>query len=216
MAFFIMRAERLRLIFLVPLETAGTQMRRSQTSPPRRLAWRSLVVLSLLMQPMLADWSPSPPVGSGGAGSPAAVFSGRELAAGRAHGSSGTCYGYEWGGIFATPTDAGQVYTWTAHKVGGAFTEPHMNVVFLPVDDFTEATLTAAMAEAINGMSHMPCTAVQPGDTIEYQVHACSMLHFGDIDPATFTLSNAVLFGGHVAVFTEYDPAEFAVRIAHT
>ena len=169
------------------------------------------------MQPILADWSPSPPAGSGGSGSTAAAFSGRDLAADNAHGSSGTCYGYEWGGIFATPTDAGQVYTWTAHKVGGVFTEPHMNVVFLPVDDSMEATLTAAMAEAIDGMSHMPCTAVQPGGTIEYHVHACSMmLHFGNADPATFTLSNAVVSGGHVAIFTEYDPAEFVVRIART
>ena len=190
-------------------------MRRSQTSP-RRFAMRSLVVLSLLMQPMLADRPPSPPVGTGGAGSTAATFSVRELAAGHAHGSSTLCFGYEWGGIFATPTDAGQVYTWTAHRVGGVFAEPHMTVVFLPVDDFMETTLTAAMAEAIDSMSHVPCTDVQPGGTIEYHVHECSMLHFGDTDPATFTLSNAVLSGGHVAIFTEYDPTEFAVRIAYT
>ena len=169
-------------------------MRRSQMSAPLRLAMQSLVALSLLVQPILADRSSSPPVGTGRVCS----------------------YGYEWGGAFATPTDAGQVYTWTAHKVGGAFTEPHMNVVFLPVDDFTEATLTAAMAEAIDVMSHMPCTDVESGGTIIAEYHACSTLHFQGTDPATFTLSNAVLSGGHVAIFTEYDPAEFVVRMAHT
>ena len=48
-------------------------MRRSQTSAPSRLSLRLLVLLSLLVQPMLADWSSLPPVGTGGAGSSAGL-----------------------------------------------------------------------------------------------------------------------------------------------
>ena len=48
-------------------------MRRSQTSAPRRFAMRLVVLLSLLVQPILADWSPLPPVGTGGAGSSAGL-----------------------------------------------------------------------------------------------------------------------------------------------
>ena len=54
--------------------------RRSQTSAARRFALRSLVVLSLLVQPMLADWSSLPPVGTRGAGSsPGLATLGRTL-----------------------------------------------------------------------------------------------------------------------------------------
>ena len=99
---------------------------------------------------------------------------------GHDHGSSaseGACAkAYEWGGIFETPT-ASKVYTWTAYKTGtpAAFAEAHMKVVFLPVADAAEATLTAAKAEAIDGMGHTPCTDVEPGDTIVPAGHKCSI-----------------------------------------
>jgi len=140
---------------------------------------------------------------------------------GHDHGSSaseGACAkAYEWGGIFDTPT-ASKVYTWTAYKTGtpAAFAEAHMKVVFLPVADAAEATLTAAKAEAIDGMGHTPCTDVEPGETIVPADHKCSMLHFeGNVASVSFTVSTAELTGGHLAIFTEHDPSEFEVAGGH-
>lgn len=101
---------------------------------------------------------------------------------GHDHGQSGSgdsCSTYEWGAIFAMPTTNSEIYTWTAYKTGTplAFAEANMKVVFLPVADAAEATLTTAIAEAVDGMGHTPCTDVEPGETIPHTTRVCAHRH---------------------------------------
>ena len=100
--------------------------------------------------------------------------------------AAGCTTAYEFGGIFAVPASAG-TYTWTADKKDGKWggeTATKMKIVALPVDDAKEATLTAAKAEAVDGMGHTPCTDVEPGETILPGDHKCSVLHIEGDGPS--------------------------------
>ena len=100
--------------------------------------------------------------------------------------AAGCTRAYEFGGIFAVPASAG-TYTWTADKKDGKWggeTATKMKIVALPVADAKEATLTAAKAEAVDGMGHTPCTDVEPGETIVPGEHKCSVLHIEGAGPS--------------------------------
>jgi hypothetical protein len=143
----------------------------------------------------------------------AVAYSGRGLAedhAGHDHGAAAACATYEFGGIYAVPTDAGQVYTFSAPMVDGAFPEASMNVVVLPVADATQATLDAQKDAAVDGMGHTPCDDVEPGETVVAGDHKCSKLHIEGTVTAEYTLQNAELTTGFVAIFLQHDPDELS------
>ena len=141
----------------------------------------------------------------------AAYSAGRSLADdGHDHGSAAACATYEFGGIYAVPIDAGQVYKFSAPMVGGVFPEASMNVVVLPVADATQATLDAQKGAAVDGMGHTPCTDVEPGETVVAGTHKCSKLHIEGTVTAEYTLQNAELTTGFVAIFLQHDPDELS------
>ena len=145
-----------------------------------------------------------------------AAYSGRGLADadGHNHDAAATCATYEFGGIYAVPVDAGQVYKLSAPQVNGAYPEPTLNVVVLPVADAAQATLDAQTAKAVDGMGHTPCTIVEPAGTVVAGEHKCSQLHIEGATPATYTLQSAELTTGFVAVFLQHDPDELSLTLS--
>ena len=147
------------------------------------------------------------------------AFSGRQLAedhdghdhgGGSAASAAGCTVAYEWGGIFAMPSAAG-TYSYTVYKKDGAWAEPSMKVVVLPVTDASKATLTAQIEAAHEAFEHH-CGAdelvdVEPGETIIPGDHRCSKLHIeGDATSIKYTIrltdvDNAAVT--NVAIFTE-------------
>ena len=161
------------------------------------------------------------------------AFSGRQLADddhdGHDHGggsaapAAGCTVAYEWGGIFAMPSAAG-TYSYTVYKKDGAWAEPSMKVVFLPVTDTSQATLNAQIEVAHEAFEHH-CGAdelvdVEPGQTIIPGDHRCSKLHIeGDAASIQYTIrltdaKNAAVT--NLAIFTErtLKPVDMAAALA--
>ena len=143
-----------------------------------------------------------------------AAYSGRGLADadGHNHDAAATCATYEFGGIYAVPV--GGTYKLSAPQVNGAYPEPTLNVVVLPVADAAQATLDAQTAKAVDGMGHTPCTIVEPAGTVVAGEHKCSQLHIEGATPATYTLQSAELTTGFVAVFLQHDPDELSLTLS--
>ena len=160
----------------------------------------------------------------------ALAFSGRQLADDHDHdhdhgghdAPAGCTVAYEWGAIFATPSDAG-TYHWNVYKKDGAWAESSMKIVVLPVADTKESTLNAQKEVAHEAMEHH-CDAdevhdVEPTQTIVPGDHRCSKIHIeGDVASIHYKISltdadnNPVT---NVAIFTEHNPSEFEIVGGH-
>lgn len=135
--------------------------------------------------------------------------------------AAGCTVAYEWGAIFATPGD--KTYSWNVYKKDGAWAEPSMKIVALPVSDTTQATLAAQKEVAHEAFEHH-CGAdelvdVEPGETIIPGDHRCSKLHIeGEAVSIQYTIrltdaENATV--SNLAIFTEHNPSEFEIAGGH-
>ena len=115
--------------------------------------------------------------------------------------------GYEWGGAFATPSNA---YKWVAQAVDGAYADPSMKLVVFDVHAADKEHLLE-MAETAKTLIAGTCTVVNTQGTIPAptEAGACYTLTF-PTDPATDFHATVTTTGvANVAFFGEHGPTEF-------
>lgn len=123
---------------------------------------------------------------------------------GHNHGAPSAPGSYEWAGTFDTPEAK---YVWTAQSVDGAYVDPGMKIVFLPVADSTATTLSAEEAEGKHSMG-MTCTDVNNGGSMTPQEDKCYKIVF-DTNLHTNSYSIDTTGVSAIAIFAEHVPTEF-------
>ena len=111
---------------------------------------------------------------------------------------------YEWAGTFATPSAA---YVWTAQSVDGAYVDPGMKMVVLPVEASSTAALAALESEGAR-LINTTCVDVHTGGKITPADDVCYQLHFNaHLHTSIYEMDATGV--RHVAIFAEYFPIEF-------
>jgi len=111
---------------------------------------------------------------------------------------------YEWKGVFYTPEDS---YTWIAEKVSGAYVDPTMILVAIPVSAATEDALAGASGKGKTAMAGT-CVEVKSGDTIKPAEDKCYLLVFDQASAVSkYTVDAAGVTA--IAFFGQHLPTEF-------
>ena len=111
---------------------------------------------------------------------------------------------YEWKGVFYTPEDT---YKWGAEKVDGAYVDPTMILVMIPVSAATEESLAGASGKGATAMA-LGCESVNSGDTMKPAEDKCYKLVFDQSkDQSLYTIDATGVTA--IAFFGQHLPTEF-------
>merc|ERR1719310_22095 len=111
---------------------------------------------------------------------------------------------WEWAGIFSV---ADASHTWSMQKVDGAYADPSMQLVLIPVDTATEAVLDW-YGQTGSDLLGDGCTVVADGGSMTPVAGgSCFELQVGTGDDSTFTIVTDGISG--LAVYAQHVPIEF-------
>merc|ERR1719171_3456670 len=111
---------------------------------------------------------------------------------------------WEWAGIFSV---ADASHTWSMQKVDGAYADPSMQLVLIPVDTATEAMLDW-YGQTGSDLLGDSCTVVEDGGSMTPAAGgSCFELQVGTGDDSTYTIVTDGISG--LAVYAQHVPIEF-------